>query len=330
MRRAIAIRSGLSAVLILAACGGGSGGGQMPPAELAEPAASEAVAAAALRAAAALVELASDPAGTETAVAGDCARGALSGTCVTRAGIATLRLAARDCELDDPIAGRRLTVDGKLTISTPFPACDQPIPANGVRTYRFTDFSVAVEDDAGVVERFAAERLTETLRPLGSGCDQSDAVIDVSGRLAVQRRGGIDAALQAADLHLERHGSGSAGACARSIAAAGGLRIEDRGAGRVDEVELDGLTVELDSAGGVRRIDGGLALACAPSITLVTDEALQPGDECPVAGVLTLEHGDGGHGVVRFNGSAVAIDADGDGTPERVDIDCGASLASCS
>jgi hypothetical protein len=99
-----------------------------------------------------------------------------------------------------------------------------------VRTYRFDDFSAVVSDGEGVVETFAAERLVETVLPLETGCVQDDATLDLDGALAVQRRGGVNVALRAADLHLELSGTGSAGRCSRRIEASGRLTIDDHSA----------------------------------------------------------------------------------------------------
>ncbi|HSP95838.1 MAG TPA: hypothetical protein VL049_01160 [Candidatus Dormibacteraeota bacterium] len=328
MRRATAIGLGLATLIALVACGGGGEDGQAPPAVLDEVQASEAIAAAALRVAGALTELADDRMAVDqlgrASFGGGCLHGTLTGSCGMGHRVNTLRVSARHCQLLDAVSGLRLTVEGRLTVTTPFAICGLGglIPLEAVRTYRFDHFSATVEDGAGVVEAFAAERLVETLLPLRTGCDQGDATIDLDGTMSAQRRGGLDAALRATDLHLERRGSGSAGACTRTIEARGGVAVDDRSAGRTAGADLDGLTVEVDAAGGLRRIDGGFALGCARPLTIATDQPLVAGDGCPSAGMLELERRDGSRGFVDLAAGGLRVDADGDGTPDRVTADC--------
>jgi hypothetical protein len=271
------------------------------------------------------------PAGVAIARASCPLGGSLSGTCVLRHSGSTVGSVLRGCQLLDEATGLQVTVDGRLTVQTPYNVCDiGRIPIGAVRTYRFDDFSAVVSDDEGVVETFAAERLVETVLPLERGCDKDDATLDLDGALAVQRRGGINVELRAADLHLERSGTGSAGRCSRRIEASGRLTIDDHSALRHSAVDLDGLVVEVDADGGMHRVDGGFALDCVPAFTIATDEPLGPGNVCPAAGALTLQRTDGSRGTIRFVGGGVRIDADADGTPERVAADCRApALAQC-
>jgi hypothetical protein len=340
-RRAATMGLAISALTALAACGGGDDGGGSTSPPLAEPQATEAVAAAVLSAASVVVELAADPpaaedvgngtAGVAIALASCPGGGSLSGTCVLRHSGSTVRSVLRHCQLVDEATGLHVTVDGRLTVKTPNNVCDfGRIPVNAVRTYRFDDFSAVVSDGEGVVETFAAERLVETIVPLETGCERDDATLDLDGALALERRGGVHVELRAADLHLERRATGSAGRCGRRIEASGRLTIDDHSALRHSEVDLDGLAVEVDADGGMRRVDGGFALDCVPAFTFTTDEPLAPGNVCPAAGALVLERADGSSGTIDFADGGVRIDADADGTPERVAADCRApALAQC-
>jgi hypothetical protein len=343
MRRTTAIGLGVSALLAMSACGGGGGEGGAPhsPA-LAEPQASEAVAAAVLSVASVLVELATDPPAVDIGVTGTSevataltlcpGGGSLSGTCVLRVHRdSILRISMRHCGLVDERSGLRSVVDGRLTVQAPYNFCDSGhVPVGGERTYRFDGFTAVLSDGDGVVETFAAERLVESMLPRNTGCEQDDAALDINGALEVQRRDGINIALRTAGLHLERSGAGPAGQCSRHIEASGRLTIDDHSSLHHVEVDLDALAVDVDGAGALRGVEGGLALDCVPAIVVAMDQALVPGVACPSAGVLALHRADGSRGLLTFADGGVSVDADADGTPERVASDCrDPALAQC-
>jgi hypothetical protein len=308
--------------LATAACGGG---GAAAPVED-EPRASAAVAAAAVRVANALAELASDPAGiseVDPAIRTRCERGSLTGVCVAGRRVDVVRLTARRCELRDAVHGTVLAVDGRFSVSAAAPACGLGglIPPDIARTFRLDGFSAVVSDGAGVVEAFTTSHLVETALPLLSGCDGSDAVEDLDGEFTLQRRGRPPLAARAAGLHLERRALAAAAGCAPTVVASGRLVIADADAGTRSAFELDGFAVALDPDGAVRRIEGGLALPCAPPASVVTDVPLRAGMPCPLEGRLLLTRRDGSHAVARFTPSGMEIDADADGIPEAT-TDC--------
>ena len=225
----------------------------------------------------------------------------------------------------DAVSGLRLTVEGRLTVTTPFAVCGLGglIPLDAVRTYRFDHFSADVEDGDGVVEAFAAERLVETVLPLRTGCDQGDATLDLDGALSVQRRGGVDAALRATDLHLERRGSGSAGACSadhRGARRARDRRPLGRARGQRRPRRPDG-----GGRRGGRRCGGSTAASRSTArgrSPSPPTSRWSPAHGCPSAGVLELERARRIARLHRFAAGGLRVDADGDGTPERVAADC--------
>ena len=343
MRRATAIGLGVSALIAISACGGGGGDGGAPHAPaLAEPQASEAVAAAVLSVGSVLVELATDPPAVDIGVTGASEvataltlcrdGGSLSGTCVLRVHRdSILRISMRHCGLVDARSGLHSVVDGRLTVQAPYNFCDSGhVPVGGERTYRFDGFTAVRSDGNGVLETFGAERLVETVLPRSTGCELDDATLDINGMLEVQRRDGINIALRTAGLHIERSGSGLAGQCSRHIEASGRLIVDDHSSLHHTEVDLDTLAVDVDAVGALRGVAGGLALDCVPALTVAMDEALVPGVACPSAGILALHRADGSRGLLTFADGGVSIDADADGTPERVASDCrDPALAQC-
>lgn len=322
--RATAILCWASALLASAGCGGSGGGGGTAVVE--EPRASGASVAAALRVADALAELAGDPVTVvrlDTTGGTVCERGSLRGICVRRRRDNVVHLVARHCAVRDAASGALVTVHGRISVSAASEFCGLggSIPPEIPRTYRFTGVRAEVVDATGVAETFTAGRLVETVRSLRSGCDLSDALLELDGALTVERRGRDPLALRASRLRLERRATGPAGQCARAVTASGRLAVGDSAAGATTVARLDAFTVALDADGATRRVAGGVALPCTRSFTVVTDEPLTAGDGCPGAGRLALERNDGSRGVARFAAGAAEIDADGDGAADLV-ADC--------
>ena len=341
MRRAATIGLAISALTALAACGGGGGdggGSTSPP--LAEPQASEAVAAAVLSAASVVVELAADPPAAEdvgrgtTGVAiarASCpGGGSLSGTCVLRHSGSTVRSVLRHCQLVDEATGLHVTVDGRLTVQTPYNVCE----SSGFRSAPCARIGSTTSAPSSATARASSRRSlpNDLLRPSCRSRGMREGRCDARSR---RRVGG------AAPRRRQRRATRSRPAPRAARQRIGwSVRPAHRGERSADDRRpfgvapqrgrLDGLAVEVDADGGMRRVDGGFALDCVPAFTIATDEPLAPGDVCPAAGALTLQRADESRGTIRFVDGGVRIDADADGTPERVAADCRApALAQC-
>ncbi|MEO8606169.1 MAG: hypothetical protein ABI629_26595 [bacterium] len=349
MRVVRELRAVAAFVTLLAGCGGGGGGDEAsgvgsvptPRVALSDAEATEAATGAGLTLASMLRALATDPpgvassadvartAGAMATAAGQSAGcvngGSLTAACRVDHGRSVLTATARECQLDGTVNGLQVTIAGGLraTINDADVCRSGVIPNAAVRTYRFTDFQGVTRNGVQIVEEFTTQDLTQVVQPLGVGCAGAQAEVTTRGRVRVRRSNGTDLLIDALPLTLTVLSDGTP--CAQHISGSGRADVRDYASGHALRAALDGLSLVNRIGAPDVEFDGAVAVDCIGALEFATDEPLLLTTPCASAGALRIHLPSGAMARSRFDASGLALDANGDGIPERTVADCTAA-----
>jgi len=331
---------------------GGSGGGDRGPVEVLDgEEAIQAAAVAALSLSTALVSILGEPrpnAGLATTGAGSpgstsntiarairlpCAQGGTAdGECRESGGRTTITSTLDACGVRDSASGVVATASGRLRATYDRAGlCRVPMPPAGVPvTIELRNYREEQRLGESLVLAISADRLTQSLDPVGGGCSINDGFGRLDGDLRL-RRAGVDLAMQLNRLELTVESAGNP--CTEDVRASGRMDVTDliRGSRFVADFEELGM-LSSRAFDGVPEVTltGAVDFDCLGRIDYSTAEPLALFSSCPSGGVLRIAGGGRDPAQASFSLDGIAIDYDGDGSDDFAAAACGRdSLAVC-